>query len=135
MSQTKPLFGQEDVTDIISVLRKEKSVKYDRTKLPLTHVLIFQKGDVDHVVYVPAGDVTSSILTAYVAIRPITMNAKGCYLGERCSGLALMPFAYGGVKPAIEKYNKMSKDVGDYSLFGKITAIVSLTDDNITNFQ
>lgn len=134
MSQTQSLFEYHTVDEIIDVLKKERAVRCENRKFPLTHVLIFQKNEIRYVTYITAGDVSSSIVTAYVSIRPITLNAKGCQLGDRISGLALMPFACNGVKPAIEKYNGISKDIGEYSLFGKIEAIVSLDNNDIINF-
>lgn len=135
MRQSQSLFEYHTADEIIDVLKKERAVKCENRKFPLTHVLIFKKDDIRYVTYIPAGDVSSSIVTAYVSIRPITLNAKGCQLGGRISGLALMPFACSGIKPAIEKYNGISKDIGDYELFGKIEAIVSLVDDTTINFK
>lgn len=134
MKQTENLFSTTAVADIVTVLKKEKCVRYDKKKFPLSHVMLFRKGNSEHALYIPMNGVSNSIEHDYLSIRPITVDAKGCHLGERISGLALMPFFCGGVKPAIEKYNNISKDIGDYSLFGKIEAIVSLVDGCVVNF-
>lgn len=135
MGQTQSLFGQDNVNEIIDILKKEPVVKCERKKFPLSHVLVFRKNGTRYATYIPLSAVDPLSLVYYVSIRPITMDAKGCHVGDRCSGLALMPYFYGGIQYAIEKYNHISKDIGDYGIFGKIEALVSLVDKTTINFK
>lgn len=126
---TQPTLGFNEALDaetILKMLKQSPYVHKGKRKTRLTNVLLLEKANAKYVIALPDLETESPSYDVYAQLKKIVVTHDALIVGDVISGLSLMIGEYGGLKNAIIKYNHISKDIGNHSLFGRILSLVVL---------
>lgn len=115
-----------DHNTILQMLRHQYLLPVGR-KLSSPYVLVLSKGDTKHIVALPNFGVNDISIDFYIQLKKFSLVEDKLKCTTVVSGLSLMVGEYGGITHAIHKYNSISKDIGDYKLFGRIESMIDLS--------
>lgn len=116
---------------LLTLMKAKKIMKNGRNK-KITHVLEVIRNDEIMYCPLPSIDKINHGLYEYIPLERIVLDTDtGDAVSHKLiSGLCLMPNAYNGIVGAMEKYNNISRDIGDFKVFGKITKLINLKTQN-----
>lgn len=128
-------FGFDQTTDhlaLLELLRHEYHLPQGK-KSPYQYVLILSKKDEKHVVPIPSFKTFD--YDFYIQLKKVVLIENKFVCDTVVSGLSLMVGHYHGVIAAIINYNVISKNIGDYKLFGEIESMVDLSTNRAISFS
>ena len=120
---------------LLMALKHTPYIHIGRRKIKMMNVVVLKKENTTHIVGLPVFDHDINwTYDQYVPLKEIILDKDKLTLGRIVSGLNLIVTFHGGLKNAIRKFNTVSKDIGDYQLFGKIESLVVTTTGNRVTF-
>lgn len=127
---------QDIKTDVVlNMLKHTPYIHIGRRKIKMMNVVVLKKDNTSHIVGLPAfnHDINWNY-DQYVPLKEIILENDKLVFGRVVSGLNLIVTFHGGLKNGISKFNTVSKDIGEYQLFGKIESLVVTTTGNRITF-